>query len=563
MSKKLTMPKIRKKRIPPEFLIRAAFEDAMLALRENRPTPKAFLELQSFLGRMLSDLLNRLYGAVSESDFDQWSERAQVTLDEHAALLLGFEEPPLTAKEIGQRLGKSEDTAKVLFLGGQAKLARVRSPIDEAITEVVAYNCKAANVLSNLLIKIKQIHEEEPSRLSFATDFTGRLKEAFEVAKELKSKSEDFDSVFKRVSSDPVLGLYKQLEFLVVEHRLHRRYMRSRFGMQERELLRAIFKRTRRAKAERSFWNWWNENGKARSNQSPEFESDLRTFQDQLQREEALLRYAQERLVSIQTRQLIWQNTIFQSFGSLWEKHGGSGFDLAEFSLDILTRMKPLLKDFHQIQLASTLNLKKEFALNYENELVSLSAWAANNLNLNLNKGAQQALDAEGRPRLEALLENIPANILLVLSEGTRGGFFSSGSGEKNVLSRVAEMLRDEQPLEGRHEAIRQNRLRKSRDVRSLETTIPRHHCGVDLLSAKSEVASMLGREEARIDLERLISLANLSPSESEVLELDRQELTDKEIAEHLGKPVGTVKPLLHKAKQKLRRAAVNSPTPS
>src|SRR5260370_29258847 len=183
----------------------------MSALRENRPTPKAALELQSFLGRMFSDLLNRLYSAVGESDFDQWSDRARLTPDEHATLRQSFEEPPLTAREVAERLNKSESSNRRLFLRGQAKLVRVQSPIDEAITEVMAYDAKAANVLSQLLVKVKQLRDDKPSAFSVPADFNGRVKEAFEVGKELKSKSEKFDSVFARVSKDPVLGLYKQL----------------------------------------------------------------------------------------------------------------------------------------------------------------------------------------------------------------------------------------------------------------------------------------------------------------------------------------------------------------
>ncbi len=333
--------------------------------------------------------------------------------------------------------------------------------------------------------------------------------------------------------------------------------------MKEREVRRAIFKRTRRAKADRSFWNWWNKNGKARSNQSPEFESDRLTFQDQLLREEAMLRYAQERLVSIQTRRLIWQNTIFLSFGSLWEKHNGPGFDLNEFSLDILQRMKPLLKDFRPMLLASSLKLKREFSANYEDELVNLAAWVANNLSLNLNQGARQALEAEGRPLLEALLDNLPANILLALDEGLPEGRFSSGAGQRNILSRVAQMLRNEQPLDARHDTMRINRLRKAGSVGSTEASFQRQqreHPATDVVdSGQRLVQDRFRREEARIDVERLIGQANLTPSETEVLELERQDLTNKEIAEHLGKPVGTVKPLLFKAKKKLKRAATNS----
>lgn len=556
------MKKQSTKRIPPEYLIRAALEAAMSALRENRPIPKATLELQAFLGRMFSDFLNRLYASVAESDFNHCAERAHLTSDEHAALLLWYAEPPPTVKEVADRLNKSENSVKRLLFRGQLKVERVQSPIDEAINEVIAYDANAANVISQLLDRVKRLREENPSGFKVATDFKGRVTEAVDLGKQLRSKGENFESKFALIAKDPILGLYKQLEFIVIENRLHRRYMRARFGMKDREVRRSIFKRTRRAKDERSFWNWWNKKGKARSNQSPEFESDWLRYRDELLREEALLRYAQERLISLQTLQLIWQNTIFQSFGSLWEKNGGPGIDTTEFSLDILNRMKPILKDFHPIQLASSLELKREFSADYEDELVKLSAWAANNLSLNLNQGARHALKAEGRPLSEALLENLSANILLVLSEGMPEGLFSSGSGKRSVLSSLAQMLRDEQPLESHHAAIRQNRLRKAKEANSSGSDLA--PCGessrvLDAVAAKQVDDSLLRREEARIDLDRLIGQANLTPSEIEVLELDRRDLTDKEIACQLGKAVGTVKPLLFRAKKKLRHAASNS----
>jgi DNA-binding NarL/FixJ family response regulator len=554
--------KQRTKAIPPEYLIRAALEATLSALRENHPVPKEAIKLQAFLGRMFSDLLNRLYASLAESDFNHCAERADLTSDEHAALLLWYAEPTPTLKEVAERLNESENRVRRSLFRGQSKMLRVQSPINEAINEVIAYDAKAANVISQLLDRVKRLREENPSGFKVATDFKGRVNEAVDLGKQLRSKGENFESKFALIAKDPIRGLYKQLEFLVLENRLHRRYMRARFGLKEREVRRAIFKRTRRAKGERSFWNWWNKNGRARSNQSPEFESDWLRFRDGLLRKEALLRYAQERLISLQTLQLIWQNTIFQSFGSLWEKNDGPGIDTTEFSLDILNRMKPLLKDFHQIQLASSLKLKREFSANYEDELVKLSAWAANNLSLNLNQGARHALKAEGRPLSEALLESLSANILLVLSEGMPEGFFSSGSGKRSVLSSLAQMLRDEQPLDSHHAEILQNRLRKAKQTNSSGSELAPSRKSPrlpDAVAANQVDDSLLRREEARIDLDRLISQANLTPSEIEVLELNRRDLTDKEIAWQLGKAVGTVKPLLFRAKKKLRHAASNS----
>ncbi|MGH9959291.1 MAG: sigma factor-like helix-turn-helix DNA-binding protein, partial [Pyrinomonadaceae bacterium] len=77
-----------------------------------------------------------------------------------------------------------------------------------------------------------------------------------------------------------------------------------------------------------------------------------------------------------------------------------------------------------------------------------------------------------------------------------------------------------------------------------------------DLAGASSEVP--FRSEELRIDLENAIQRANLTPSELEVLKLDLQDLTNKEIADHLCKPLGTVKPLLFKAKKKLKLAIAN-----
>jgi RNA polymerase sigma factor (sigma-70 family) len=357
-----------------------------------------------------------------------------------------------------------------------------------------------------------------------------------------------------------VVGLYIQLNSFIWEQRIYRRYLRSRFGMKQKLLQRLVFKQTRAAQAERNnFRHWLRKNGRSRG--VPEFYdigATYRLWRKELSGEKALFRFARDMFVRAHTIQTVWENCIYISFSSLYEKHGGPGFPLKEFALDILQRMKPALKEFSLIMRISELELKQEFSLDYEDALVNLTAWAARNINLGLNRGAAQALSVEGKPLLEAKLEKLPANILLTLAERDKRGIKEVSK----ILPRIAEMLREEQPLDAKHEALRRGRSRKVAKKENTETTLEEKPEGQIIKPedlAERQAEEFVLREEARIDLEKVIKLAKLTPSEWEVLELDLRDLTDIEIAQHLGKPVGTIKPLLFKARRKLRQVGIQS----
>lgn len=542
-----------KSKIPPEELLRCTLEEKMSALKENRSAPQPVRDLELFLSRMLSDLLEKLYLELGKDDFDKWAQEAHLTPNEREVMRWSLGDSQLTADPIGERLGIGESTVRATFMRARRKLEKAPDPVNEAIGELIAYDCRAANAISQALLRMRRAYDQDPSQIIFPEGFQGRVKQAYEIGKEFKREKTTFESKFKEICSDPILGLYKQLSFEVWQHRIHRRYLRSRCGLRARDLRRLRFKRTRFAKSERMFWSWWNKNGRARSNQSPMFESDRRRYKDLILRENALLHYGQDRLVSTETRQTVWQNSIFLSFTSLYEKHQGTNFELKEFAQDILHRMKPILKDFHPIQLSSSLRLKQEFSLDYEDELINLTAWAANNLSLAVNQGAREVMEAEGKPALETMLQNIPSSLILALAEDRHENRFSAGSGKPSLLSRLGHMLSEERLLDSRHRALQQARVRKlknpeDRIIISEGDSVVKPD---DLAELSSEV--QFQRDELRIDLENAIQRANLTPSELEVLELDLQDLTDKEIAEQLCKPLGTVKPLLFKAKKKLK----------
>lgn len=345
--------------VPPEVLLRGLLEEGLSALRENRQIPKPVLELESFLGRMLSDLLDRFDARLANEDFDKCVQKAHLTLEERGVLELGFESPPLTAKQIGEHLGKQESIVRAAFFRAQRKLEKIQSPLDEAIGGVIAYDVNAVNVVAQTLLKVRRLYEEDSTQLKVPTDFKGKVNEAYETETMFRSQRTDFNTTFSQIMEEPIAGLFKQLNFLIWENRLHRRYLRTRFGMKQKLIRRLVFKRTRHAKSQRMFYNWWNKNAKAESNQSPEFETDRQRYRDEILREEALRRYAQDRLISMQTRQTIWQNAIFLSFTSLYKKHGGVKFELAEFASDILTRMEQPLKDFRLLLDESKLKTEK------------------------------------------------------------------------------------------------------------------------------------------------------------------------------------------------------------
>jgi hypothetical protein len=208
-----------------------------------------------------------------------------------------------------------------------------------------------------------------------------------------------------------------------------------------------VFKQTRDAESQRTFQSWRRRNRKHGLSES-EIQADYRAWRNELLHENTLFEYAKERLIEAQTQQVVWQNAVFLSFTSLCKKHEGANFDLTEFATDILREMKRTLKEFHLVYNTSKLELKREFSLDYENELARLSGWAEANLSPKANPRFAKAIEIEGQ---QTVSDWIPGSILLALDDDDRKGNepFYSGTGKTSLLSRIAGHLEEkkEEPL--------------------------------------------------------------------------------------------------------------------
>jgi RNA polymerase sigma factor (sigma-70 family) len=240
--------------------------------------------------------------------------------------------------------------------------------------------------------------------------------------------------------------------------------------------------------------------------------------------EHYLLGYAKERFVELDTQFLIWGIKVHTSFEALCRRYQSIDFDLQTFALDVLQRMKPVLREFHLRHVTAKLETKRVFGAPYENELAALTAWAINHLNLNVNRRAEKALRRDGKTTLEGLLDQVPGNILIALNEKEPTECYLPGDRKTSILSRVARLLEQELPSEAR--------------------------------SAEAPAEEFARQEEARIDLNRFINKAHLSPRESKVFELLRKGCTEKEIATTIGVKLGTASALKATAMKKLRKAA-------
>jgi DNA-binding CsgD family transcriptional regulator len=193
-----------------------------------------------------------------------------------------------------------------------------------------------------------------------------------------------------------------------------------------------------------------------------------------------------------------------------------------------------------------------------ETAVAQLSAWVIGSTSLPHNLGAAAALETDDKPTLESLLDRIPGNIVVALADKAPGERYLPGNRETSVLSRVNQMLRDDQPFEAKDEELYRGRLRKHRrgtEFSDAEESFSKDHIGLDDL-AESPAQDFTLREEARLDVNRLVNQANLSPREGQVLELQLMDYSEKEIAADLKIKEATVSPLKFTAKKKLRKAA-------
>jgi DNA-binding CsgD family transcriptional regulator len=437
--------------------------------------------------------------------------------------------------------------------------AQVRSAI-------APFEGKAIRLIAQELLKQERVFEEEPRpRLNSSGVFRHQVNANISHNKTLKSLKDKVDPAGAEGIESPNLEFFKHMEALVWRRRFFRRYLCSRFGMKRSPLNRLEFQQTRFARENATFSIWLGKRINAGHNLAEgEVDELFSRWNKEKLRERALLRYAQQRLMKNEAKFFIWLIVILISSGRLHALNDGAGFDLTTLTSDVLKRMEIPLEEFHLISRETELTAARQLNLPpdhfvAEYALADLTAWVISQTSLVVNRGAAEALETDDKPSHESLLDRVPADILLALEEKEPGERYLPGDGETSVLSRVNKMLRDDQPFEAKDKELYRGRLRKGRSgtefPNSEDESFRNDHTGpgdLDELPAKDFTL----REEARLAINSLAARANLSPRESQVLELQLMGYCEKEIADALNVKEGTASANKATAKKKLRKAA-------
>lgn len=366
---------------------------------------------------------------------------------------------------------------------------------------------------------------------------------------------------FAQIFESPILSFFTRTESVICQLRFWRRYLRSRFGLNEKSLQKIAFEQTKATTWDHSFYSWLNRqvslDGSISENERDELLSRWRakTLYDS-----AILEYAITRLINCELEFLTWQaGTIFGFHAFFPIKDNQTTFDLENGVSHIVKSVEPILKEFRLILLSAEMELRREYGLSEEEPLASLSAWAASSLNLTVNQRAARALQVDSKPLIDSLCERVPANVMIALQEEDAPRQFMSGRGKRSILSRVAAMIEEEMPLEARHEQRRQSLAR--RGATQDECARPESDFGLPTRAVSPEELSTGGiddfasREEARLDARRRLALAKLSAREGEVFQLYLQGYSEEETAFQLHISAGAVSSLKVRAKKKLRHA--------
>ena len=229
--------------------------------------------------------------------------------------------------------------------------------------------------------------------------------------------------------------------------RFLKRYLRSNFGL-TRKVTKDIQKR------KNNFDEWMRKYLASHRQVTPvDVQKQYRNFRYYLDDERNKKNYVEKVLSSIETELLVIRNAIYISFGLLHDVKGVE-FSIHEFALKVIDLIEPAMKQLNLMMNAVELKLRRESSLDFESNLLNLSASIANELSINRNQRLAKSLGVEPKPVLDTLLDRIPGSVLIALYHG---------EDRSNLTNQVAELLSVELPLGIKHDQRRQRQLRDIR----------------------------------------------------------------------------------------------------
>jgi DNA-binding CsgD family transcriptional regulator len=336
-------------------------------------------------------------------------------------------------------------------------------------------------------------------RMSESETFQYARKTFLPLEQNVKPLERNLNEQLSKEPDDPIYSFLISMLYLICERRLWRRYLRSRFGL--KRLL-----------------------------QPKEIKLPTDPY------EYALCISSLESLTEIEVQFYSYLQT-FDLAALKWQEC--SPFDLQKFLSEILGFMGSFLRDFRLYTLEQRMLSKEELSDSGNIELANLAAFFEANLDFSpnaKNRRLAKAVEIYGEKEVR---EQIAGNVHVVLSEKEIDEPFSAGTGGKSALSRMAQLLEAKgedlhlnfEPLEARHENLADS--------------------NTDNFALLQEV-----RQELRYQFER----AKLTPSEIKCLLLQQEGMTESEIAQIMGKAIGTVRSWLARAKKKLQNLKESNP---
>ncbi len=198
---------------------------------------------------------------------------------------------------------------------------------------------------------------------------------------------------------------------------------------------------------------------------------------------------------------------------------------LENLAIETLNLLGKALRDFRLSQLETTMNMKQAESISTEIEVANFVAWAEANLNFSINKRLAKTAEIEGK---ENINNDIAGAVIIALAEKEPEQPFSNGTGKTSVLSKIANQL--------------ENFNERATEINENDFPIT------------SSTRDFALKEEARIDLKKILTGANLTVKEMNVyLQKEGQGLTFVEIAKALNVHEGTCKRQYYRAEKKLK----------